>query len=78
MGAEKKKFNISRQSLSALCFFAAALAFMLWKCRYGLGGSDEAAVPRRRAFPRRMASFTVEFLPDFALRVALQAYKRLE
>ena len=50
MGAEKKKFNISRQSLSALCLFAAALAFMLWKCRYGLGGSDEAfylTVPHR-------------------------------
>ena len=50
MGAENKKFNISRQSLSALCLFAAALAFMLWKCRYGLGGSDEAfylTVPHR-------------------------------
>ena len=50
MGAERKKFNISRQSLSALCLFAASLAFMLWKCRYGLGGSDEAfylTVPHR-------------------------------
>ena len=48
--AEKKKFNISGQSLIFICLFIAALAFMLWKCRFGLGGSDEAfylTIPHR-------------------------------
>lgn len=48
--AEKKKFNISKQSLVFFCFFVASLAFMLWKCPFGFGGSDEAfylTVPHR-------------------------------
>lgn len=50
MKAEKKKFNISGQSLIFIGLFIAALAFMLWKCRFGLGGSDEAfylTIPHR-------------------------------
>lgn len=46
----RKKLNISRQSGMFLLLFAAALAFMLWKCPYGFGGSDEAfylTVPHR-------------------------------
>lgn len=48
--AEKKKFNISKQSLVFAVLFAASIAFMLWKCPYGFGGSDEAfylTVPHR-------------------------------
>lgn len=50
MTAEKKKFNISKQSLVFAVMFAASLVFMLWKLPYGFGGSDEAfylTVPHR-------------------------------
>lgn len=45
-----KKPNISRQSMVFALAFAFSLAFMLCKCPYGLGGSDEAfylTVPHR-------------------------------
>lgn len=46
----KRKAYISKQSLMFLCLFLAAFAFMLWKCPFGFGGSDEAfylTVPHR-------------------------------
>lgn len=45
-----EKLHISRQDLAFALLFAASLAFMLWKCPYGFGGSDEAfyiTVPHR-------------------------------
>lgn len=47
---KKRKANISKQSLVFFCLFLAAFAFMLWKCPFGFGGSDEAfylTVPHR-------------------------------
>ena len=46
----RKKPNISKQSLAFAALFVLAFAFMLWKCPYGFGGSDEAfylTVPHR-------------------------------
>ncbi len=46
----RKKQNISKQSLAFAVLFVLAFAFMLWKCPYGFGGSDEAfylTVPHR-------------------------------
>ena len=45
-----KKLNISKQSLVFAALFVLSFAFMLWKCPYGFGGSDEAfylTVPHR-------------------------------
>ena len=50
MSTIKPKKSISKQSLVFIGFFIAAFAFMLWKCPYGFGGSDEAfylTVPHR-------------------------------
>lgn len=59
MEGKRKKLNISRQSAVFLFLFAAALAFMLWKCPYGFGGSDEAfylTVPHRLCLGDRLFS----------------------
>lgn len=59
MNIEKKKLNISRQSLGYAVLFAAALGFMLWKLPYGFGGSDEAfylTVPYRLTLGDRLFS----------------------
>ena len=37
------KQNIGVLSLIWLVFFGAAFGFVLWKCPYGFGGSDERA-----------------------------------
>ena len=45
-----KKLNTSKQSLAFAALFVLSFAFMLWKCPFGFGGSDEAfylTVPHR-------------------------------
>lgn len=57
MQNNRKKLNISRQSLAFALLFAATALFMLWKLPYGLGGSDEAfylTVPYRLCLGDRL------------------------